>query len=346
MNKILVIGLNWIGDVVMSFPALMSLQKVDVLTRPHLTPLYSLCPAVNNVFQIDWGNFRNIKLSEIRKIQKHNYSNILIFPSSFRAAILAFLIGRKNRTGFSGELRNILLTHAIDKPADFRKMHESELYKSLAHSVISQEDKFLQSAEPSVIKHAKTLSVSSDTQLPKHLENVQKEYIVIAPGAAFGAAKRWAPAKFAELALNLYKATGKQIITTGSNAEKQITSEVLSEIRKEYPGETSACIDLGGKTSLPELINLLLNASLLICNDSGTMHLGAVTGIPMVVAVGSTDMIRTGPLSENAIIVQGDSCSPPCRKKVCQRGDSHCMNSISADAMFKASQEALTYGKC
>jgi heptosyltransferase II len=105
MNKILVVGLNWIGDVVMSFPALMSLQKVDVLTRPHLAQLYSLCPAVGNVIQIDWGNFANIKLSEIRKIQKEKYSDIIIFPSSFRAAILAFLIGSKNRTGFSGELR-------------------------------------------------------------------------------------------------------------------------------------------------------------------------------------------------------------------------------------------------
>ena len=124
------------------------------------------------------------------------------------------------------------------------------------------------------------------------------------------------------------------MLVSGAAGEKALTCQVAAAIGP-------AAHDIGGATSLPELIALLSQARLLIANDSGTMHLAAVLGTPVVVAVGSTDMARTGPLGTRHRLVIGESCHPPCRKPTCGLGTYHCLTSITVDRMEQACGELL-----
>ncbi|MBF0543709.1 MAG: glycosyltransferase family 9 protein [Candidatus Riflebacteria bacterium] len=424
MQSTLVIGLNWIGDVIMSFPAIQSLPEVNILTRPNLAPLYELCPNVRNIHKIDWKKNSFLNLHLIKEVRRKKYETIIVLPGSFRAALTSFLCGGKQRIGFKTEFRSWMLSRTIEKPVDFKKVHESKLYKYLfflsamtnqeivevkrkngwsklfadcnsfstpqpSPTIAPEESVKMESFDelsPQINKIKQNTSPESHSEnqekigsnqftshkkedrqissnnsrcswgsrlsnqavseyqndkksLKKASENcndlsdlstsLKPPYVVIAPGAAFGPAKRWPAEKFASLAHSIFENTGMTIVATGSGAEKVLTAKVISRVQKNS-------FDLGGKTSLHDLIKLLQEASLLVCNDSGTMHLGAFLGVPTVVAVGSTDMVRTGPLSQKAILVQGFPCSPPCRKKTCQRNDYRCMNSITPEKMLEA----------
>ena len=154
--------------------------------------------------------------------------------------------------------------------------------------------------------------------------STNRPFFVFAPGAAFGAAKRWPPERFAQLADLIQQEFAVPILLTGSENERPIMEEICNKSCAEL-------VDLSGQTSFSQLAFLLLKGKALIANDSGTMHLGALTQIPTVVPVGPTDMVRTGPLNKNSRIVSNDSCPlAPCRKKVCPRLDHLCMVNISA----------------
>ena len=163
-----------------------------------------------------------------------------------------------------------------------------------------------------------------------------KEFILLAPGAAFGAAKRWPPEYFAELTkLIAEKYSGIQIVVTGGEKETAITKEIAEK-------SGVSLIDLAGKTNLEELACLLSRAKAMVANDSGTMHLAALYRTPTVVPVGPTDMKRTGALNENFVPVIAANCEKiPCRERVCPLKTDACMKSLKPPLVFHFLKEQL-----
>lgn len=407
--KTLIIGLNWLGDVIMSFPALSlastiaspdalefrngqphathspnssqtnqmdsmgsdvidiprppcvnpgldvsypdETQTVDILTRPNLGSLYFLHPGVQRIHVLPSAHFSTALLPQLKKLRALKYRKIIIFPRSLRTALLAFLIGAPERIGYAGEGRSFLLTRAIPLPHHLKSFHETRLHAHLVQAAFnpSSSQAADSSQEKSFFSRKDPLEVNLRVPTQEAVETVRsrygilggRQYAVFAPGAAFGPAKRWPAERFAELARRLAEETGLCVIATGSSAEADLTATTVAECRRILP---HSAIDLGGKTPLPDLISLLSGASLLVSNDSGTMHLGAALGIPTIVIVGSTDMARTGPLGHRHRIVQGDSCVPPCRQKTCSRGDYRCLTTISAEAVFSHAKNLLFTG--
>lgn len=336
--SVLVLGLNWLGDIVMSFPALQKAAQatggsIDVLTRPHLADLYRIHPGVKKVWAVDTRQAFWKFLPMLHGIRQKQYSHILVLPRSFHLAFLAFLCGGKKRTGFSSEGRNFFLHKAIDLPPDFKQWHESKLHEFLVDSAGMGNSETLGRPLP-------------DVRLPEKLKDIPwtlpvalspKGYVVLAPGAAFGNAKRWPVERFAELGCRLHQISGMQVIVTGSASEAPLTAKAAAAVGQ-------AALDLGGRTSLLELVALLSRARLVVANDSGTMHVASLLRRPLIVPVGSTDMKRTGPSSDQATLIQGDICDPPCRKPDCQRGDHRCMNSIAVERVWQAAREKITHG--
>ncbi len=325
--KVLCFGLNWVGDVVMSYGALANAaigagQPVDVVTRPHLSPLYKLHPGVGKVWAVDTKAPFWRSLPAILRWRRTGYDMVIVLPRSFRAAWLAFLTGGKMRVGYAGEGRSPLLTLALPLPTRYEHRHESRLH---AHLVAAAGLPDFSAPLP---------SIKSD---PGRVEAVRQrfglaadeDFFVVAPGAAFGEAKRWPAERFAETALRLTQLLGWRAVATGTAAETGLTATVVS-------GLGSQGIDLGGRTSLEELILLLSRARLVLANDSGTMHLAALVKVPVAVPVGSTDMRRTGPLTDRAALVQTDACRQMCRRSVCPRGTNACLTSIGVDQMMEA----------
>lgn len=325
-SKTLIIGLNWLGDVVMSFPAISSAavtgrERVDVLSRPNLSSIYRLNQGVGKVWSVDTKTSLLNNLSLIGKIRRCRYKRIIVFPRSFRAASIAFLCGGESRIGYSAEGRDALLHSCPDLPPDFRERHESSLYLDLVmHAGMDvNRDWSIAVPEPKDIQE-----VSRLFDLEK-----KKPFVVFAPGAAFGPAKMWGVEKFAELARRISCELGWNIVVTGVGGENEITAAVAGACGNKGT-------NLGGKTSLLQLSAILSLSKGLVANDSGTMHLAAILEKPVVIPIGSTDPRRTGPLTKKAGLVKGTSCGNICRSRTCSRPDHLCMTSISVESMFNA----------
>lgn len=331
--KILIIGLNWLGDVIMSFPAISSAavsagSKIDVLTRPQIAEIYAFHPGIGRIYKTDtrqalWRIFR-----DLIAVRKACYDRIIVFPKSFRSAIDAFICGSKSRTGYRNQFRDFLLHDAVKLPDDFAELHESRLYVDLiGYSGLHA----FESPLPTINIPNETLR---NTLVKYDLAN-RGDIAVIAPGGLYGSAKRWPIEYFAQLAKDIYSTMGYHVVLTGSKSDEPSCQTIREKVGCRVT-------DLSGKTGISELIHLLKVSRIVFANDSGAMHLAALTKTPLVVAVGPTDPVRTGPLTSRAAIVKGDSCPlKPCRKAVCPMSDHRCMKSITPQMMLTAALSLL-----
>jgi heptosyltransferase-2 len=324
--KVLFIGLNWLGDVVMSLPAILATAKkheVHILTRPHLAQIYRFTEAFAAIHEIPTNGLMLASLPRLRQLKSENFDQIIVLPDSLRAAIIAWLC-RASSLGYNTQGRKMFLSRTLEKPENFKSIHESRLHFALVKKAGLAHDfmplpRFSFAPE----KIAQTLD---EFGMAKN-----QPYLIFAPGAAFGAAKRWPAEKFAKLAQLLYqKKPELKILVTGSGNEADIAEKVAAA------GDNSTSI--AGKTSLEKLAILLSQAKAMVANDSGTMHLAAMFATPTMVPVGPTDMTRTGSLSEKVQYFYGSESCPqaPCRLKVCPRKDHICMQSIDPVEIFQA----------
>ena len=330
--KTLFIGLNWIGDLIMSFPAISAAairgkRKVDILTRPHLAELYSFHPGVGTAFGLDNRSLLR-SLPAIRALRQHQYDRIIVLPNSFRAALTAFACGSSRRVGYVGQLRGLLLHRAVENPENLVKIHESSLHLALVQE--AGFDAFESPLPTPVIPEAEKRETLRSFGLRE-----DSPFALFAPGAAFGPAKRWPADRFLKLGREVIETMGYRVVLTGGRDDRAVNASIAGAIG-------STALDLAGKTSLTQLVHLIRSAAIVFANDSGTMHLAALTKTPVVVPVGPTDMTMTGPMSAMAAIVSGETCPiQPCRKRNCQRADHLCMNSISPEAVLNAARELL-----
>jgi heptosyltransferase-2 len=327
--KTIFIGLNWLGDIIMSAPAITAVtSEVHIVTRPHLAEVYRLLPGNLTIHAVTTNAAVFEVISALQPLRQLAADQVIALPDSWRAAILAKACLGCETYGFANQMRGLLLSHSIDKPADYRKMHESDLHFMLVEAAgLAKVKPQLPIWQPSQELREKILS--------RFAIGENEKYMVLAPGAAFGSAKRWPPEKFAELARLISDAWGWTLVLTASGNETELTRQICEDARGKL-------INAAGQTNLEELAGLLAGANALVCNDSGTMHLGALCQTPTVAPVGPTDMVRTGPLNQRFAAVSTDICpQAPCRQRVCPRGDHICMQNISAMAIFAELQKLL-----
>lgn len=326
--KILFIGLNWLGDVVMSLPAMIAAaekHEVHVLTRPHLAEIYQLPGNIAAIHKVVTNGPFFSTIQKIRQLKSEAFDVTVVLPDSLRAAMIAWLL-RNRSIGYKTQARGVFLSRTIEKPENFKCIHEAVLHFDLVKNA-GLADKI---APLPAVKFSESEFIAVANKLAI---DPSRPYYVLAPGAAFGAAKRWPTEGFAKVANLITQLDMSQVLVTGSNTEKQITESIS--------GKNGTIKSIAGMTGLYELAILLSRAKALLANDSGTMHLAALFNTPTVVPVGPTDMIRTGSLSKNARYVFGTEKCPiaPCRQKTCSRGDHICMSSISAEMVFSTLKE-------
>lgn len=335
-EAIIVIGLNWLGDVIMSLPAINAACKagreVHVVTRPHLADAYELSgiPVIVHKIATDANPLKVIK--SMRPMARILANTAVSLPDSFRGAVLAKLCKTGNAIGFNTQGRGLFLNKKVKKPENFKTIHESKLHYMLIREAI-----------PDLPEEMPELPVCSfDDELwedvaKKYGIDSKKKFLLLAPGAAFGAAKRWPPEYFAELTkLVSEKYPELQIVVTGGKNETHLAEEI---------SKTSgvAVINVAGKTSLTDLGVLLSRAKAIIANDSGTMHLAALYRTPTIVPVGPTDMVRTGALNKNFTPVIATGCEKiPCRQRVCPLKTDACMKSLTPSLIFHFLKEQLS----
>lgn len=332
-QAIVIIGLNWLGDVVMSLPAISSAcslgKEVHIVTRPHLADVYWLSDLPVIVHSIATNDNPLKVIKAMKPLSRILASSAITFPDSLRGAVLAKLCKTGKAIGFDVQCRGVFLDKKIKKPENYKTIHESKLYYMLMKEAFPELPDKMPELPYCYFSKDDFDRISSKF-------NIDKNYIVLAPGAAFGAAKRWPPEYFAEIAkLISNKFPDFQIIITGGKSEVSISQEIINDLGLPI-------IDVTGKTNLEELACILSKARALVANDSGTMHLASLYRTPTVVPVGPTDMVRTGALNDNFIPVIANNCSQiPCRKRICPLKTDACMKSLKPPLVFHFLEEII-----
>ena len=331
-RRILIRATNWIGDAVMSIPALEAVRShfptahITILARPWVADVYrdaAFCDAIElytpKPGMTDWS----AKLAMARRLRGQAYDAALILPNSFDAALVCWLAGIPMRIGYRRDGRGLLLTHPIARPAAGEiPVHERFYYLELLRRA-GWLERLPEDGAPI------RLAVTPRSFVDLGLDRV----IGLSPGAAFGTAKRWIPERFAESAAHLAKQWGAAVVIFGSKDERAVAEEVAEGLRKR--GTT--VVNLAGQTQLREFMERIAACQFFLTNDNGAMHLAAAIGVPTLAVFGSTDHTTTGPTGVAARIVrQAVECSP-CLKRECPI-DHRCMTRVTVDRVI---QEAL-----
>lgn len=321
-KKILIISPSWIGDCVMTQPLYRRLHElhpgctIDVFAPKWSMAVFERMPEISGILENPFGHGA-LALRERWRVGKElgqrGYDQVIVLPGSLKSAIIAFATGIKQRTGYVGESRYLLLN-------DIRKLDKAALplmvdrYTALAHP--SQADFNGHSDQPAF----QIKPESRQAALSAHGLDLSRPVLAFCPGAEYGPAKRWPAAHFAELGRR-YLAEGWQVWLFGSHKDAPIAAEInaLSD---------GLCVDLCGKTTLSEAIDLLSCADSVVCNDSGLMHLAAALGRPLAAVYGSSSADHTPPLSNKAKIVSLHLECAPCFKRECPLGHTDCLNKL------------------
>lgn len=331
VKKILVKGTNWVGDTIMSFPAVNSLRRlfpqahISVLVRSPLDELWKANPAVDEVISYTMpSGVRRLggELRIARLITQQNMDLAIIFPRSFSAALMVFLAGIPHRIGYTSEGRGWLLTERVGRSDEVLQWHRMHYYLRLVEAL----GKISPPPLPSLTLNG-TMGTWASGFLSRH-GMTSKRLIAFNPGTTYGAAKSWPPERFAELGRRLVEDHGVSILIFGAARpqEKALNDYIAKKIG-------TGCLDLSGRTSLVELAALLRCCRLLVTNDTGTMHIAAAVGTRTVAIFGPTDPRATAPLGKGHELIREDVSCSPCFKRVCPE-DHRCMELIGVDNVY------------
>jgi heptosyltransferase II len=332
VEKLLIRAVNWVGDAVMTTPAIGAVREsfpraeITLLASPLVSQLFSPHQWVDRVITFDRNGVHKGITGRFRlaaQLRKQAFDAAVVLPNSFDSALIPWLAGIPVRLGKSGDGRGFMLTGSYRADDQKPAVHEVEYYLDLVnHFGITG-----QARVPLL-----TITPAEDQVAAVRLAEqgiTADDFIIgINPGAAFGSAKRWYPERFAEVAGRLAAAWNAKVVIFGGPGETDIADGIEQQL-------SGPCCNLAGKTNLRELMALIKRCNFLVTNDSGPMHIAAACGVPLVAIFGSTDHAGTSPYTDMAVIVRKEVECAPCKLRECPT-DHRCMTAVSADDVVQA----------
>ena len=309
---------NWLGDAVMALPAVRNLKtalvrdRLVVATPEKLAALWQACPFVDEVIALEKPKSLRVCASQLRA---GKFESAVLLPNSLRAAAEVWLARIPHRAGHATSGRRLLLTRALPvPPRNPVRLHQRYYYLDLVAA----------------------LGGSSDDSLPELRREPtapdSRQIVAICPGAEYGPAKRWPIENFLTVARHYVVKHNARIVLLGASGDAAIAEDFARQL-PEAENRT-------GKTSLAEFMAALASARVVLCNDSGAMHVASALGVPTVSIFGSTEPLLTGPLGpRNAVLRHHVPCSP-CFLRECPI-DFACMKSVTAEMAIAASEALL-----
>jgi heptosyltransferase-2 len=326
----LVVAPAWVGDTILAQPMLALIQRaepslaIDLLAPPWTAGLVARLPGVRDVIEAPFRHGQlglGARRAIARGIAARAYRKSWVLPNSFKSALVPWFAGIPQRIGYVGELRQWLLTDArrLD-PVALPTMAGRFAALALAPGAALPE-------LPRPVLDVDTIARAAAVE--RLGLDASRPIAVLCPGAEYGPAKRWPPSRFASLGDRLL-ADGYQVWLFGSSKDQPITAEIRSLSRAR-----TAPVDLAGRTSLAEAIDLMSLAALVVSNDSGLMHVAAALDRPLVALYGSSSPAFTPPLSPHAVIESlGLPCSP-CFARECPLGHFNCMRQLTHERVLE-----------
>lgn len=351
-DVVVVIAPNWLGDAVMALPAIADVRRhfagarLMVGARAAVAPLFAMVPGVDEVVTLAWRGQalkRAALAADVARVAATRADVAILLPNSFATAWLATRAKVTERWGYARDVRRLLLTRAVQPPSG--SLHQGAYYQHLVRELGMANGPL----EPVVDVPEGT--VDAARQLLAANGWTEGELLVaMAPGAAYGTAKRWLPAHFAALIAGLgdnglggrvTRTRGVRIALVGSAADREATTMIAAALPTD--DDRRRVIDLTGRTSLAELAGVLRLSRVCVSNDSGAMHVAAAVGTPVAALFGPTRDAETAPLARAGVprrlFINPVWCRP-CMLRECPI-DHRCMRGLAPDEVRQGVSEML-----
>jgi heptosyltransferase-2 len=291
-QNLLVCGVNWLGDAVMSLPALTAFRArhpdlpITLLVRRSLMPFWRCVPGLGPILEFErgWQGTGRTR----RRVQDGAFDVAVIQPHSFRSAWIPFRAGIPVRIGLPGHVRDYLLTHRIQPHLEGGRMHQA--WESV--DLFGLE---LDTLPPPPYLDP-PLDAGRIALKAAGIDPDRNRMAVLFPGAARGPSKRWPVRHFAEIGRRLERESGLCVLLAGTAEDR----DVCDQVREAMGG---GAVNLAGQTDVIELAAILKVCMLVVANDSGGLHLASAVGTPVVGVFGLTDPVRTAPLGQTSRVV-------------------------------------------
>lgn len=341
--SVLIFAPNWLGDAVMALPAIADVRRrypsarLVIAARAGIADLFTLVPGVDDIITLRWkGRWwaRAAMREDAARLSAVGAGVAVLLPNSFSTAWLASRAGVPERWGYARDMRGRLLTRAVPPPR--HSLHQAAYYQHLTHALAVPAGPL----EPELQVPATAVD-EARRLLVTHGWDEGRPIIVLAPGAAYGTAKRWIPDHVATLVTDLVRRREASCVLVGSRADRATTSSIRHGMGSDV---ISHVIDIAGETSLAALAGVLTLAQACVANDSGAMHLAAAIGVPIAAVFGPTREHETAPLSRGsrpaAVLTHPVWCRP-CMLRECPI-DHRCMTRVTPDKVFTTIEQMMT----
>jgi heptosyltransferase-2 len=340
IKRVVVRGTNWVGDSLMTVPALRALRRVlpdaniTLAIRPSAKGIFSEVDFIDDLLVYDRKNAFSV-IPQIREWKRRQFDLAVLFQNALEAALIPFLAGVPLRLGYATEFRQALLTHPLPLP-DWRSSRHEVFYYLYLVTAVEQMlfgTSSICEVEPDAnIRISDQRILEAEDFLRAHGVNEVQSLVAICPGSINSRAKRWPAEAFAALADRLIDAR-RQVLLIGSEEEAEVSRDVTSRMRHRPTVLT-------GKTNLDQITAVLATVDLIVTNDTGPAHIGAALGRPTIVIFGPTNPLTTRPFSPNAEILRHPPECAPCLLRDCPI-DHRCMTAITVDEVFERSHVLL-----
>ena len=341
MSRVLVRATNWLGDAVMSLPAIREIRRVfphahiALVARPWVAGLYSRELSIDRVIPYPAQTGLRSRREFAERLRGERFDGAILLQNAFDAALLAWLAGIPERIGYNRDGRGFLLTRRIPvpEPGDIPRHERFYYLELLRRAGMLERFPTTDAIRLGGIEQARE---SGAGQLAAW--GMSGPVIGISPGAAYGDAKRWLPERFAEAARELGSlssavlgSVSSAVLVFGASAERGLCEQVAAALRRAR----IQVRNLAGETTLGEFIDLAAACRLFLTNDSGAMHVASALAVPTVAIFGATDDTTTGPTGPYARVVREHAECSPCLLRNCPI-DHRCMTRVTAGRVASA----------
>jgi heptosyltransferase-2 len=333
--KTLVIAPAWVGDLVMSQPLIERLAqsdpggKVDLLAPTWTAGLCARLPGAGKCIPspfVHGALLLGARRRLGRSLTAHGYQRAYVLPNSFKSALIPWFAGIPQRIGYRGEFRYGLLSEArlLNKQA-LPRMVDRYFALGLPRGAP------VAAPDPRLVPDRSNGHI---TRLRLGLTGLEAP-LILCPGAEFGPAKRWPARHFAQIARAMLP-LGRPVWILGGAKDQAVAEEIRAH-------DAFHAINLCGRTSLAEAVDLMSLSAGVVTNDSGLMHVAAALGVPTVALFGSSSARFTPPLSARATALSLDLACSPCFRRECPLGHLDCLEKLQP-AQVLAALDALQGG--
>jgi len=338
MKRLVILSPNWLGDAVMALPAIADVRRaapdasITIAARSAIAPLFQLVPEIDQTLVLSPpASMRDVArwpaLGD--ELAGGGFDTALLLPNSMHAAILAARAGIPERWGYRTGWRGRLLTRAIPRPSG---VHQVESYRQLVRALGYPNG----SSEPHVSVPPEAREAATRLLMDDGWDG-RTPLVALAPGAAYGGAKRWPAESFGELAAALIT-DGVGCVMVGSAADAGTASAVERAFSSRAKG--ARLHNLVGRTDLPALAGCFTLCRTLVTNDSGAMHVAAAAGVRVTAVFGPTDDTATRPLGDAHAVITHPVWCRPCMLRECPL-DHQCMRGIGVGAVLASARRTL-----